>query len=188
MTVQNDKRQALLSAAAEVIAERGTEAATTREIYSRAGVKAPTLYHHFGDKRGLMNALVDDAFDRYLAQKRAIVESGDPARDLRRGWDLHVGFARDNPIVYPLMFAAGANPPAAALESLRLLRAAFERLARDGALRRGITPKVATRTLSAALRGVAEAAAADPASRATARMSAIVRDAVIGALLAPAPH
>ena len=70
--VQRDTRRALIDAAADVIARRGVEAASTREIYLRAGVKAPTLYHHFGDKQGLLDAVVTEAFDRYLAQKRAL--------------------------------------------------------------------------------------------------------------------
>ena len=77
--VYKDARRALIDAAVEVIARRGVEAATTREIYLRAGVKAPTLYHHFGDKKGLLDAVVTDAFDRYLARKRAL-----PGRAMRR--------------------------------------------------------------------------------------------------------
>ena len=40
-------------------------------------MKAPTLYHHFfGDKRGLMDAVIDDAFDRYMTQKRGLRHRG----------------------------------------------------------------------------------------------------------------
>ena len=105
--VQSETRRALLDAAAAVLAERGVDGAATREIYKRAGVKAPTLYHHFGDKRGLMDAVVSDAFERYLAEKRRLRPTGDPVVDLRRGWDAHVAFARANPVVYQLMFPAG---------------------------------------------------------------------------------
>jgi AcrR family transcriptional regulator len=182
--VQRDTPRSLLDAAAAVLAERGVEGASTREIYKRAGVKAPTLYHHFGDKRGLMDAVVTDAFERYLAEKRRLRPTGDPVVDLRRGWDAHVAFARANPVVYQLMFPAGrARPSAAALESLRLLRDGFERLAATGALREGVTPELATRSLSAALHGVTAAICREPTNRGNAHLSATVRDAIVAALL-----
>ncbi len=176
----------LIDAAAEVIARHGVEAASTREIYLRAGVKAPTLYHHFGDKQGLLDAVVTDAFERYLAQKRALRATGDPAADLRQGWDVHVAFARANPSVYRLMWPAGhADLPPAAAESARALREGFAALAGRGQLRAGVTPRDAARALSAALSGVTAAITRDPDDPGNARLSATVRDAVIDALVAP---
>jgi AcrR family transcriptional regulator len=187
--VQPDTTRRILDAAAAVVAEHGADGASTREIYSRAGVKAPTLYHHFGDKRGLMDALVSDAFERYLHQKRSLQPTGDPAVDVRRGWESHVAFARANPAVYPLMFPpAPAAPAAAALESTAHLRAGFERLSAEGALRPGGTPEHATRALSAALHGVTAAITRDPGNRGNGRLSATVRDAIIDALLQPHTH
>jgi AcrR family transcriptional regulator len=184
--VQRDSRRALIDAAAEVIARRGVEAASTREIYLRAGVKAPTLYHHFGDKQGLLDAVVTDAFERYLTQKRALRATGDPAADIRLGWDTHVAFARANPSLYRLMWPTGhADLPPAAAESARALREGFARLASLGALRPGVTPRHAARALSAALHGVTAAITRDPDDPGNAALSATVRDAVIDALLAP---
>ena len=187
--VYRDARRALIDAAVEVIARGGVEAATTREIYLRAGVTAPTLYHHFGDKQGLLDAVVTDAFERYLARKRALRSTGDPATDIRRGWDAHVEFARANPGLYRLMWPAGrtALPPAAA-ESARDLRDGFARLESQGALAPGITPRHAARVLGAALSGVTAAITRDPEDPGNDSLSAVVRDAVIGALLVPAGH
>jgi AcrR family transcriptional regulator len=184
MVQKEDTRRSLLDAAGAVLAERGIDGASTRAIYKRAGVKAPTLYHHFGDKRGLMDAVVTDAFERYLAEKRRLRPTGDPFVDLRRGWDAHVAFARANPIIYQLMFPAGADrPSAAARESHRLLREGFDQLAAQGALRERVTPELATRALSAALHGVTAAICREPVNRGNARLSATVRDAMVATLL-----
>jgi AcrR family transcriptional regulator len=181
-------RRAILDAAAAVLAERGVDGASTRAIYARAGVKAPTLYHHFGDKTALLDAAVSDAFDRYLARKRAVRPSGDAVVDLRRGWDAHVAFARANPALYQLMWpAVRSRLPAAEAESAAMLRDGFERLAATGVLRPGVTPEHAARTLSAALHGVTAAITRDPRHRGNGRLSATVRDAVIAALLVSAP-
>ncbi|HEX4216294.1 MAG TPA: helix-turn-helix domain-containing protein [Candidatus Dormibacteraeota bacterium] len=184
--VHRDARRALIDSAVEVIAARGVEAATTREIYLRAGVKAPTLYHHFGDKRGLLDAVVTDSFERYLARKRTLPSTGDAAADARLGWDLHVEFAQTNPSLYQLMWPAGrAELPRAAVESGDGLRRGFEALESRGALRPGITARQATRILSAALSGVTAAITRDPEDPGNAGLSATVREAVIDALLVP---
>jgi AcrR family transcriptional regulator len=179
-------RRALLDAAADVIARRGVEAASTREIYTQAGVKAPTLYHYFGDKQGLLDAVLSDAFERYLAQKRALRSTGDPAVDIRKGWDTHVAFARANPSLYRLMWPPGeTDPPPAAAESTKELHDGFADLARQGKLRPGVTAKHAVRVLSAALHGVTAAITRDPGDRGNSKLSSTVRDAVIDALIAP---
>lgn len=186
--VYRDTRRALIDAAAEVIGRRGVEGASTREIYQLAGVTAPTLYHHFGDKQGLLDAVVTDAFERYLATKRALPRTGDPAAGARLGWDAHVAFAQANPSLYRLMWPLGqAEPPPAAAQSAGELQKAFAKLADLGFLRPGMTPRHAARTLSAALRGVTAAITREPDDPGNAELSATVRDAVIEALLVPVP-
>src|SRR5579883_2899384 len=61
----------LLTAAAEIFAERGYEAATMAEIAARAGARIGSLYHFFPGKEAVADALirryrelVDEAFGR----------------------------------------------------------------------------------------------------------------------------
>jgi len=54
-------RRALLDAATVEFADRGYEAASTRDILGEAGVTAPVLYHHFGNKAGLYEAVAANA-------------------------------------------------------------------------------------------------------------------------------
>ncbi|GFR38679.1 TetR family transcriptional regulator [Insulibacter thermoxylanivorax] len=51
----------LLSAAIDLMAEKGYHATTTKEIAAAAGVNEVTLFRHFGSKQKLLEA----AFDRY---------------------------------------------------------------------------------------------------------------------------
>lgn len=178
-----------MDAATAVVSARGVEAATTRQICERSGVTAPTLYHHFGDKQGLMDAVVTRAFERYLGQKRALRPTGEARKDVRRGWDAHVAFARSNPVLYQLMWPSGSpSLPEAAAESTSALLEAFEGLWAAGALLPGITPEHAARTLSAALRGVTSAITRDPNNRGNSALSNTVRDAIIDALIRPNPR
>ncbi|MEH0424333.1 helix-turn-helix domain-containing protein [Streptomyces sp. B21-083] len=54
-------RARLLEAAALLVAERGAEQVTMREVAEAAGLGKGTLFRRFGDRDGLLLALLDDA-------------------------------------------------------------------------------------------------------------------------------
>ena len=97
-------RDRLLLAAAELLeAAQGAEV-STRAICQRAGVQAPTLYHHFGSKRGLEDAVVTHGFKQFLSERAELGGDGDPIDDIRMGWDLHVRYGLENPYFYGLIY------------------------------------------------------------------------------------
>jgi AcrR family transcriptional regulator len=108
----NTVRDRVVRAAVELL-EADPGAFSTRSVSAAAGVQAPTLYRHFGDKEGLVRAAVSWAFERYLEQKRAQQPTDDPVADLRAAWDVHVGFGLEHPVLYRLMFGDGSASPAA---------------------------------------------------------------------------
>ncbi len=59
-------RESLLAAATALFAEHGYDAVTTRQILERAGVEAPSLYHHFGSKLGLYRAVLSDTSEPFV--------------------------------------------------------------------------------------------------------------------------
>lgn len=63
-------RERILQVAADLVARSPDGDVSTRAVCEAAGVGAPALYRHFGDKEGLLSAVVDQGFDRYLATKR----------------------------------------------------------------------------------------------------------------------
>ena len=63
-------RGALVEAARALFAERGYAGVGTEEIVKRAGVTRGALYHHFGDKKDLMRAVLHD-LSRELAEASA---------------------------------------------------------------------------------------------------------------------
>lgn len=136
-TAHADTRTRLLDAAAELIASAPGEEISLRAVCDQVGVKMPTLYHFFGSKQGLLDAVVVRGFDLYMAQKSALETSGDPIQDLRSGWDTHVAFGLDNPGFYTLMYGKvrpgqvpeGQSRPSAALLALTQAAAEQGRLA-----------------------------------------------------------
>lgn len=101
---KSDTRQELLEAAAALISDAPGQDVPLRAICDRVGVKLPTLYHFFGSKDGLLDAVIDYGFASYLRLKEAAEPTGDPIADLRQGWDTHVRFGLDNAGFYALMY------------------------------------------------------------------------------------
>ena len=58
-----DARQSVLDAARELFAERGFERTTMRAVGTRASVDPALIYHYFGDKDGLLAAVIEPPVD-----------------------------------------------------------------------------------------------------------------------------
>lgn len=151
---------------------------STRAVCEAVGVGAPVLYRLFGDKNGLLRAVVDHGFERYLAEKRAAPASSNAVQDLREGWDGHIAFALAHPAVYRLMFSpAFATQPRAAAEALELVGSVLERCAAEGRL--AIRPELAAQAVLSANIGVALNLVTQPTAYDDPGLSDRVRDAVI---------
>jgi AcrR family transcriptional regulator len=77
-----ERRAALVEAALRVFSEGSYAGATTAHIAREAGVSEPILYRHFGSKRELYFACLDDAWGRIRSRIEAEIE----ARGAAEGW------------------------------------------------------------------------------------------------------
>jgi AcrR family transcriptional regulator len=188
MSATSDTRRRILDVTARLLTDAAGEPIAIRDVCAAAGVGAPTVYHHFGDKQGLLDAVAADGFERYIAAKRAERPSGDPLADLRAGWDAHTRFALENPAFYALMYGTvrpGHRPPAAA-EATAMLEAVLRRVEAAVGLRLPL-PEAARLVLatnvgvSLALVTAATPEEADP------RLSRQAREAMIAAIANEAP-
>lgn len=132
----SDTRERLIAAAADLIAAAPGEDFSLRAVCDAVGVKMPTLYHFFGSKQGLIDAVVEHGFDLYLGQKASMESSGDPIQDIRAGWDAHVSFGLANPGFYTLMYGKvrPGHSPAAQSRPSEILRGLAARAAAQGRL------------------------------------------------------
>ncbi|MFD8734737.1 TetR/AcrR family transcriptional regulator [Streptomyces sp. NPDC059618] len=177
-------RARILAVAAELVAGSPDGDVSTRAVCEAAGVGAPALYRHFGDKEGLLSAVVDHGWERYLAAKRERRPGTDPVQDLRDGWDGHTEFALRNPNLYRLMHSpAMRTPPAAALEAHRILTADLGRAAEQGKLR--LAPGLAAQMIMSANVGVCLMLVSRPATFTDETLSRRVRDAVHASVFTP---
>ena len=146
-------RAQLVEVAAELLATGGPDAVTTRSVALAAGVQAPTIYRLFGDKSGLLDAVVEHGFASYMARKHVDADS-DPVESLRAGWELHVGFGLANPELFRLMHTVLRTPDGrvAAAAGIGMLQARVHRVAEAGRLR--VTEQRAADLIHAAGTGV----------------------------------
>jgi AcrR family transcriptional regulator len=65
----DDSKNKLLAAAAEIAAERGYRGTTISSICKQAGLPASSVYWHFEDKAGLMAEVVQRSWDEWIANQ-----------------------------------------------------------------------------------------------------------------------
>lgn len=177
-----NNKTVILDRAAELLALSTNGDVSTRAVCEAAGVTQPVLYRIFGDKDGLLAAVVDHVWEQYLSMKRAATPHQDPLTDLYAGWDSHVDFALEHPHAYRLLFGTNlTTTPGSGAEALRLLRVNLERLAAQGRLR--LTPEEATGIVMAANSGVALALILRPEENPDRALSTRLRDTLYASLL-----
>jgi len=139
------RRQQLLDAALDVIAQDGFEAATVEAIAKRAGITRPVVYDQFGDLDGLLVALVDREEQRALGPLMAIVarvpEEEDPDAFLVAAVRRFLNAVREAPTTWRiiLMPLDGGSPDLRARvdASRRLITERVTALVHWGVERRG---------------------------------------------------
>lgn len=76
-----ENREKLIAAARKAFAEKGFAAASMDELTASVGLTRGALYHNFGDKRGLLAAVVAQV-DSEIAQRAKEI-----AKQAQQGWD-----------------------------------------------------------------------------------------------------
>lgn len=71
-TSKTGNKETILQTALDLFAIKGYEAVGIQEIVDRSNVTKPTLYHYFGNKRGLLDAIIAE----YGGKMFAIIEKG----------------------------------------------------------------------------------------------------------------
>lgn len=87
----DNRRQALVDAAAAAFREFGYHAASMREVAGRVGMLAGSMYYHFGSKDELLLAVYDEGVRRISKQVREEIKGiKDPRAKLQKALEAHL--------------------------------------------------------------------------------------------------
>lgn len=130
-------RRAILDATEALLVGDGYEAFSMRRLAERCGYTAPSIYHHFGDKAGLIDALIGERFARMVDRVREVTCDSDALVVLRGQFEAFVTFGLEHPTHYRLLTQPrndGSPPPPAAEEARALIEVTLSRLAAENRL------------------------------------------------------
>lgn len=107
-----DNRNLILLNALKLFATRGYDAVGVQEIVERSGLTKPTLYHYFGSKKGLLEAILNE----YGSQLHHLIRGsslykGDLSVTLEKVATVYFEFAREHALFYRMQLAMYFAPP-----------------------------------------------------------------------------
>lgn len=199
---KRDTRQRVLKAAAELFATHGYAATSISAICRASGVLPSSLYWEFGNKAGILAAVLEDSSKRWLEQSSGSLIQAVRARSssnvdpLAMYFDYMAEALAEGPEFLRLMMMVGLERHDGDEASLEIVRAhrqrAIEGIARLFLAGGLIAPSVdaekaqdIARLAVACFDGAFAAAQIDGATADLRRMFALLRSAMTAALLSP---
>lgn len=133
------KRQALLDGALACFLEHGVVETTMEHVLTRSGASVGSLYHHFGGKEGLADALYVECLGAYHHNAGARLDSaGDAEAGVRAIVEHHLGWIVEHTDRAKFLLAYRDHEIRPASDELRSLNRTFY-----GHLERWITERIA---------------------------------------------
>ena len=68
-----ERKNEILNVAEQLFAEKGFDNASTNDIINKIGIARGTLYHHFGSKEEILDALVDRMTGQSISRAEAVI-------------------------------------------------------------------------------------------------------------------
>jgi AcrR family transcriptional regulator len=127
-------RDACVVAAQEVIAERGIENLSLRDVARKLGVSHQAPYKHYPSRDHLLAEVMRRCFQGFAAHLDARPRFDDPEQDLESLGVQYLTYAQKHPLEYRLMFSTTWPDAAGELDLVRDATHAFDVL--RGVLRR----------------------------------------------------
>ena len=109
---RQEARSAILDATQVLLSESEGGDFSIRSLAARCGYSAPTIYHYFGDKDGLLATLLNDGMRALAIELEAACQSKDSLDRLRSILLAFIRFATDHPTFSSLWGTVARHPGA----------------------------------------------------------------------------
>jgi AcrR family transcriptional regulator len=101
----NDLREACIAEGLDIIASRGIENLSLREVARRLGVSHQAPYKHFPSRDHILAEIVARAYSDFARHLDAHPKSDDPDKDMGQMGRAYLEYANTHPLEYRLMFS-----------------------------------------------------------------------------------
>jgi AcrR family transcriptional regulator len=135
-----ETRRVILDATEALLLEVGHEGLSVRKLVDRCGYSAPTIYHHFKDKDGLIDALLEERLTLLASDLERVPLVEDPVENLRALTRAFAMFGLRNPTHYQLLMQVREDDGrmiASAEEARRLMETPAEQIDERNWIERG---------------------------------------------------
>ena len=135
-----ETRRVILDATEALLLEVGHEGLSVRKLVVRCGYSAPTIYHHFKDKDGLIDALLEQRLTLLASDLERVPLVEDPVENLRALTRAFAMFGLRNPTHYQLLMQVREDDGrmiASAEEARRLMETPAEQIDQRNWIERG---------------------------------------------------
>jgi len=185
---REEARRAILDATEAILLEDGVELFSIRKLATRCGFTAPTIYHYFRDKDGLIDALLEERFSRLLQRVRRVALGPDQVANMREHARAFLRFGRSNPAFYQLMMRGprgGQERTVLAAEQAReIMSGPLQSLLEQGRLYTDDL-KAAQQAMWAVLHGLISLPIAIPSHDWSKNLSDVALDAMLRGIVRP---
>jgi len=130
-----DLKEACVVAAHAVIAEKGVDGLSLRDVARRLGVSHQAPYRHYESRDHLLAEVIRRGLERFAEHLEARPRHPDPEKDMGALGEAYLRYARENPLEYRLLFGmrwpdVARNPEllANAIKAFDILRQTLGRL------------------------------------------------------------
>jgi AcrR family transcriptional regulator len=191
VTMGGETSSKIIETAARLLRDEGPSAVTTRGVAEAAGVQVPTIYRHFGDKDGLLDAVAEHIMSIQVSAKTeaadaAAAEAVDPLEDFRAAWQDQLRFCLENPSLFLLLSdPERVRRSAAARVGRSVLESRVRRLATTRRLR--VSEGRAVELIQAALIGAIQTLLSGSAEVTDTGLADELLEAVLARILTDAP-
>jgi AcrR family transcriptional regulator len=148
-------RREILDAAWDLVRAEGLAALSLRELATRVGMRAPSLYAYFASKAAIYDAMFAEGYEELLRRREALDHGEGPRAALIAAATDFAAFCTEDPARYQLLFQRtipGFEPsPDAYQPAVRALA-----LARDGLVTAGIDAPASLDLWTALLTGLVD--------------------------------
>lgn len=107
----NDNQLIILRTACQLFSQYGYDAIGVQQVVEKAGFTKPTLYHYFGSKQGLLEAILAYYLTPFNQQLSHLLPyHGDVQTSLRQIFDFYLTFAHTNTHFFRMWMAFRLSP------------------------------------------------------------------------------